>query len=205
MVPLLDDAHAPLTTRYIESLPDGLQSHPQAQVRSDVLHTVRAALSDVDTMMPEPMRVALRDQSDERWHPEVVGVALMLMCRDWVFQSDEAFLEWAFEASLKLFETPLNRMLMMVVSPTLVSIGAGKKWGNFHRGSELVSGGVNKEGSLHVVSGHMSFPEHLFPELIVARWSRSILAALSTTRAQDPKIETTAYTSTIAHFRVTWS
>ncbi len=194
---------APRFDSYVAGLSNGLESYPEARVRSDVLHPIREALEG--HVVPDALRAAFVDRSDERWHAEVVGVGLMLLCRDWVFESDEAFLDWGYPSSLALFQSPLNRMLMMVVSPTLVSMNAPKRWANFHQGSELTSDGVNKDGDLHVVHGRLTYPAGVFPELIVQRWGRSILAALEQTRARAPKLEFTAYEPTMARFRASWS
>ncbi|MEM6730370.1 MAG: hypothetical protein AAF658_02370 [Myxococcota bacterium] len=83
-------------------------------------------------------------------------------------------------------------------------MGAAKKWANFHKGSEIFASGVMQEGDVYRVEGGMRFPDGIFPKLITRRWCRSILAALSRTRAHNPSIEVTSYTPTGITFTVTW-
>ncbi|MEM6730369.1 MAG: hypothetical protein AAF658_02365, partial [Myxococcota bacterium] len=112
---------------------------------------MRERLMPTGPSLPPEMIEVLENRSDEIWHAEVVGVALMLACRDLTFESDEDFLQWGYDSSRALFESPLNRMVMMVVSPTLVAMGAAKKWANFHKGSEIFASGVMQEGDVYRV------------------------------------------------------
>lgn len=193
----------PRVAAYERSLPDGLGSYPQCRVRTVV---VRASVdrfpgvlgrAGVDPGFSE--QVGSHVARDE-WMPETLAVALALLCRDAEFSGDDAFLNWHYELSSEIFKQRLYRALMYVVSPTLVVLGAQKRWGAFRQGSTLSAKVTRNEGE-----ASLEFPSHLYPELTLRGFGEAFQAALVAARARGPSVELIDVTPRSARWTMRWT
>ena len=119
----LESARYPRASAYLASLPAGMQSFPECTSRTDV---VRIILDEFPQLLAEGVSPSLKktlvdgvrgqDQFPDAWN-----VLLRLMLRDVCFTDDISFFGWHLTASARVFATPLNRVLMHVLSPSPVS------------------------------------------------------------------------------------
>ena len=80
---------------------------------------------------PEVRRRLVESMNAGEWMLDSQGMALRLLVRDIAFTSDADYHRWYFDISGRLFAKPFYRFLMYVVSPTLVVLGATKRWAAF--------------------------------------------------------------------------
>ncbi len=133
---------------YLEKLPGGIAGYPNHLAKGSLLRSVlgEKPLADVAGALPAAVRPLLEGVAHTSWIPEVHFRALLRAVRDRHFQSDAAFLSWAHEAQLRLFQGPLYRVLFFAVSPQTIVRTAAGRWGKFHQGTELVAQ-VQPEGA----------------------------------------------------------
>jgi hypothetical protein len=136
--------------------------------------------------------------------PEVVGNTLYLMLHETALADDEAFLAWSYNASIDSFSKPWSRVLMFVLSPTLVVMGATRRWRAFHRGSWLDATTPERHDKRMVVHGSLRFPEYLFPEIVVRLFGRAFVAALTSSHAREVECRIDERTDTSVLYEVSW-
>jgi hypothetical protein len=170
---------SPTVARYLESLPNGLDSFPEAVVKGSVL---RATFEDAG-FTPEPgtlpgdlERYAQDPPAIGVWVPETFHSALVGAIFDVRFREQggmPAFEAWAHERNRRLFQSPLYRVLFWVVRPERVFIGIQKRWSAFHRGSMLeVVGEKTLQRTVR-----LSHPPHLFSEHALHTFGAAFRAA----------------------------
>ena len=130
---------------YLDSLPEGTKSFPGCRVKSDAFDLISNATEEA---APEAFR-ELRDDwiphgpTPSGWIPEAYANSLTLLFRDRVHGSDDARCRAAFKSNNRvLFQKPVYRVVMLVLSPTLAIMGAEKRWGTFRQGSRLRAEGL---------------------------------------------------------------
>jgi hypothetical protein len=192
----------PHTAAYVAGLPKGLDSYPHCRVRSAVS---REILEEFPHLLNHPgvdpgVRKRLRDAMDQgEWMLDSQGMATRLLVRDIVFTTDRDYHRWFFDISGRLFAKPFYRFLMYVVSPTLVVLGATKRWAAFREGSLMTANVDRNQGKVE-----LAFPVGLYPEVALKGFGETILAALTAARARDPKVELVEVTPTRGQWRIGW-
>ena len=130
---------------------------------------------------------------------DALGVVARVLVRDVVLQSDEDMDRWSFDVAGAVFAKPVYRMLMYVLSPTLVLMGSTKRWSAFRRGSTLTSRIDGNRGS-----AELRFPKNLFPPIVLRGFGHAFRASLVAARANDPVIELVEATPELGRWTVTW-
>lgn len=198
----MDPVLYPRTTRYLQSLPHGLLSHPECQSKASLYREAlkncpRAVeTSGIHSLLADYIADPVPVTS---WIPEVVSNALYLVIADQIFKSDDAFLDWISDFSRKVFEAPMYRVLMVVASPERLASGGQRRWANFHTGVDydLVIGPNGTEAT-------MTFPSHLFDRLVFRAHLRAIEAAYRASGAKNAVMELDSLGPTEARFRAVW-
>ncbi|MBI5495947.1 MAG: hypothetical protein HY904_13060 [Deltaproteobacteria bacterium] len=197
----LDPERFPRASAYLRSLPDGWNSYPECQARAE---TGRMAVLDFPQLLERGVEPAIRERiqravTSEEWIPDVMGTALRLMVRDVALTTDQAFLTWNFDLAMKVFSSPVYRMLMFVLSPSLVLMGGARRWGTFRRGTTLVPDGDKTSARLAV-----TYPRGLYPELMARALGEAFRASLTAARAQSVRLDLTAHSDTAARWTAAW-
>jgi hypothetical protein len=198
---LIDPEVAPRAAEYLLGLPNGLDSYPECQVRSELTREIFKRFPQIPThpaLAPE-LRERLRDLGRDEWMSDVVGVVARIMVRDVVVPTDEELDRWSFEVAGEIFAKPVYRMLMYVLSPTLVLMGATKRWSAFRRGSTLTS---RFDG--HSATAELRFPRNLYNPLVLRGFGHAFRASLTAARASDPKVELVETSPEIGRWTVSW-
>jgi hypothetical protein len=130
----------------MKSLPQGLETFPECRVRGEVFDDVRLRFPEIgrDPMLPGVVTAFFKGEYSNRWMPEVVGQTVNLMIRDAALPTDDAFHKWSYETSSRLFRDSPFRVLMKLVSPTLLVMGAAQRWSAMHAGTTLEAGKVER-------------------------------------------------------------
>jgi hypothetical protein len=197
-----DPAVFPRTAAYLAELPGGLEAYPRCRVRTAVTREITdqfpKALDSpgIDPAIVELIRTAI--QRGE-WMPEAYGMLVRLIVRDIVFQTDADYHRWYYDIAGKIFAKPVYRVLMYVVSPTLVMLGAQKRWAAFREGTTLSAKIDRNQGEIE-----LKFPEKLYPELILVGFGEAFRASIVAARARNAKIELIEAAAERARWTVSW-
>jgi hypothetical protein len=155
--------------------------------------------------LPEPIADLLRGRLAGRvWVPETLFQAVHLVVRDLAFSDDPSFFRWVFETNAALFDKPLLRNLMRLLSPTLIVIGAARRWATFHQGSELTAGHVVRSDEGDETVARLRYPQGLFPIIFLEGLEHAFLAAISAARGKGARVKLGKVDLTEAEYRVTW-
>jgi hypothetical protein len=203
----MDVVAFPSAAGYLNTLPRGIDSFPECRVTADSFEFVRSDLvaSGLPSGLPPPIAAFLDGNRHDKWLSEVVANAAMLMLRDRVSGSDEGFLKWAYDDSRRVFSKPIYRMLMAVMSPSLVVIGAAKRWSAFHQGTALSINPIVSVAGRAGTQAKLTFPPGLYSPVLVVRQQRAFLAALDAASAKEAKVEVDSTAAGEAVFKPSWS
>ncbi len=203
----IDAQKYPSAAAYLGGLPAGFDSFADCAVQAEALQELRKEFPELvkDSSLPAPIRGFLDGSSRNAWVSEVASNVLLHMVRDVHFASDEDFMSWAYENSRKVFRSPLYRALMFVMSPTLVVMGASKRWVTFHKGSTLSAKPVSQTGNQYSTVVTLDFPAGLFSELTLQRQGAAFKAALIGTTAANLTMSTEPQGSESCNFVARWS
>jgi len=162
---VFDPNQLPLAASYVARLPEGLDSYPSCRIRTEVTELL---LRRFPRVLDHPgLSLGFADrlrQALERgeWMSEAMGIAVRMVARDALFQSDAEYDAWAFESSQELYTRRVYRVLMYLISPSLVILGATRRWNAFRQGTNLVSKSHANGGDLE-----LAFTPHLYPPLVL--------------------------------------
>ncbi len=197
----------PHTHKYVSALPDGLLSYPECQIKADVFRDV---VKEFPTLVGNPnIPITVRDHlgSDIRdtWQSEVIANTITLVIRDLNFATDQEHLDWFRGYIGGVFDKPLYRLIMHVLSTTLAVMGATGRWSSFHRGSSLViTEPVKRVGDRLRTKGKLSYPSNLFGGLLLGQLCATYLAALDANRAEKPEVSIEQSNEVEAVFIASW-
>jgi hypothetical protein len=197
-----DASFFPSYDRYVNGLPGGLGAHPAAQAKGSI---VRSHLEDLSPgllrSLPTPLlRLAADPPVDSDWVPETYLCALIHAIAERRRYSEREFLAWIRARNRALFARPLYRLLMTVVSPEALMRHAGRRWGNFHRGSSLELDGYSDDGARFT----LSFPEGLFDRAPLLAFGQAFAAALELAGAKDPLVDVETEGVGFARYLARW-
>jgi hypothetical protein len=203
----LDRAAYPRAAAYVASLPYGLASYPDCRVHAPTFEPHRRDFGTLAALpgLPEPVRQILSGRvKEDAWVPAVAFQVANLLVRDAGLPSDEAYCKWVFDTSREMFDKPLVRRLMRLISPTLVVMGSAKRWGTFHQGSSLVSLPVREVDGRAEASARLTFPTDLFPPLFLMGLPSAFHAAVVGARGNDVRAALRSAGRESAEFVVSW-
>lgn len=204
----LDPARLPRAAEYVSTLPRGLESFAACSAHSVLFEPFVRDFSQLSTepSLPAPVADLLSGRlSDRRWIPEVVFQTASLAVRDLGFPDDTAFYRWIFATSQETFETPLLRTLMKLISPSLTVLGAAKRWGAVHQGSDVVTMASRLVSGRSETTVELRYPDKLFSPTFLGSLNEVFLAALMAARAKDPLLEVRAVESGRATYVASWA
>ena len=196
--------HFPSAYAYVEQLPDGLASFPDCVARREVFEHTRVTAAPLleGVTVPDEVRRFLHGRLEGPWIPEVVAFVAYAAIADHL--GPEGFRDWAYDDAAELYQRPVIRHLMKILSPTLVAIGAGQRWGTLRKGSILKSTPVLREGTRLNTGATLSFPTGLFPEALPHGLQAALRAALDVTRAKNLELELVRSDPGFVEYRASW-
>jgi len=198
----VDAARYPETAAYLHELPDGLRSFPECRSRAVFLRDILERYPDLfagDGISVPRERSQAEDIDPDRWVPSVEVVLAMTMVRDRMHKTDASFLDWNYDRQLRNYQRPLFRALMLLFSPTLLFMGASRRWKSFHEGSELVA-----SGDKHSAELTLSYPAGAYSRPFRVSLVASFRAALSASRAQQQHVELVQDDPGQARYGISW-
>jgi hypothetical protein len=187
---------------YLAGLPGGLSAYPDAQAKGSIVRGHLEDLSaDLVRALPEPLRrLAADPPMDSDWVPEASLCALIHAVAERRRYGEREFLAWIRARNRALFARPLYRILMAAAAPEALLRHAGKRWGNFHRGSSLDFVGFSDDG----VRLTLTHPPGLFDGPILQVFGQAFAAALEVAQAKDPVVEVEVERPGFARYVARW-
>ena len=156
----LDRQRFPTVALYLDRV-GGLHKHSSCEAKASVVRHVvddygmRAIEDGLPTLM---LRLLREPPPANLWISEVLCEAMLCAAYDFAFTSRAAAVAATVERNRRLFQSPMYRALMVVMTPTMLLRATEARWSAFHRGTslQLVSGGE------HEAVAVLSFPPHVF-------------------------------------------
>lgn len=137
-------ARLPHLEAYIERLPRGLDSYPEAQAKASLLRSVadfRPIPRQAREALP-PALVTLLDAPPPvtHWVSQVHTHALLLALRDSVCSNQEDFVRFCYLRQRELFQTAMYRVMLALATPGMLFGAIAMRWRSLHRGTDLSIG-----------------------------------------------------------------
>jgi hypothetical protein len=195
----------PCARDYLARLPDGLDSHPHCVAKAALLRDVLGsrALDPDGDHLPDPLRSLVATPPPvSSWIPEVhfVAISLAIYGRHFADHDLQAFEEWVCARNMALFSKPLYRVLIALMSPERLLVGASKRWTAFHRGTTLTLLEHTPEYALV----RLDFPPHLFERVLMHGFAASMRAAAQVAGGRNVRSGLDTATPTRAEYWVRW-
>jgi hypothetical protein len=204
----IDASRFPRSAEYLATLPQGLESHPACKIRDIVVEPYVRSFAAIagEAGVPGPVAEMLAGRAQGPWVSEVVFQVAHLVVRDRGFVNDTPLLDWMQAANEQVFDKPILRNLMRLVSPTLIVLGATKRWSAFHLGSELSADRVVEADGRAGATARLRYPPRLFSPFFLVTLERSFVAALTASRARDPqaRMTTSGNEGGLTEYFVSW-
>lgn len=198
-----DEDVTPRLAQYLASLPQGLASHASAATKADFSLILRRYLTPCAEKVgiPEPVRALLTAPwRAGDWIPTSHYVALCALARDQVWTNEEAYHLGMVGVATEMYQGPLHRALFVMFGPSLVAMGAARRWGTLHRGTELVVKRQLKE-SVELLT---TFPFRLFTEESVRSLGAAFCAIALASHGKDATFTLLDFGDTSAQMSIGW-
>lgn len=188
--------------QYLDGLPNGLDSHPTFVQKASVFRQFLELAAGVDVSgLPRALAVLAREPPPvTAWITEVRATATYLAITDLQGWSDQQLLTRALTLNRALVSGPLYRILMTVVSSTMLVRGAPDRWAALHRGIGLTSH-LDSETSATMT---LAFPKGLVPPVIARCYATAIQAVFEVSRIKRPSVAVEASDDERAVYRCAW-
>lgn len=196
----------PSLTRYLDSLPDGLNSHPEVCIKASLL---RSTLDHdplpphVVAALPDALRPVVETPPPvSSWVPEVHNVAILCAVYDAMGGDDEAFDLACLERQKKLFAGPLYKIVFAISSPASLIRSVANRWKSLRKGTLPVI----EESSPTGATFFLELPDGLWnatPMHTAFRVGLGVVLSLS--RARDVDLRITDHSRTHLRLRGTWT
>lgn len=177
---------------YLSSLPTGLGSFPEARCKGDILDEQLEWLDEAGVglapELEEPVRKARPFGKPAPWVPEVLINAISLDVRR-AYPSDEVWIDTLYQRQCRLYRRPINRALLLVMSPTLLTMAASERWGAYRQGSTLAVDRWKREGSSRSTVGTLYYPAGLHTPLLLRGLAQTLRSAIDAAGARGSSIE----------------
>jgi hypothetical protein len=188
---------------YLASLPGGIDAYPECTHKGEPLSVWlrRSPTAGLAAALPAQLATLLDPEAPlPEWVPEVHACALYLAIREAHFPDDDAFLAHAHACNRAVLQTPTNRVVFWVATPTAILRAASVRWRSLHRGTSLevrVAPGASAQVTL-------LHPPRVYPEIVLRGIGTAFAAALENAGARDVHIELRRTDDTHALFDGTW-
>ena len=193
----------PTLFRYVNGLPQGLDSYPDVQSSAEVAESIRqrfgAALvrDDLPDFIKDAMGMPWKRGT---WIPEAHFMTLNALVRDVIYRNDEGYLQFCFDTMKAAYSSHLMRSVMFVMAPSVLALATEKRWSTFKRGVALKTLKSMPDGRLL----SMTYPPRLYLTCMLDGVAKSIEAALSCTRAKQYSVITNVISDTECQFLISW-
>lgn len=191
---------------YVDRLPAGLASYPDCVAKAALLRDILASrpLDASADDIPDDLRAVIANPPPvSSWLPEVQFVASSLAIYGRYFGGDDlrGFEEWICTRNMALFRKPLYRVLIALMSPERLLVGASKRWTAFHRGTTLT---LLEHTPMYALV-RLEFPPHLYGSELMHGFAAGMRAAAIVAGGRNVASGLDEPTATSAVYWLRWS
>lgn len=190
---------------YLATLPKGLDSFPDCQVKASLQRTAMEYLCpspELIQALPPALAASVKaapTQADP-WFSQVHSVALSLAVADHRNLDGPAWTAFVRDGNRKIFNGFAMRVLLAVASPSQLVLAGRVKWNTLRRGTRLEAEASGPRSA--AVKLHM--PPRVFPVDYLPVIEAGFLAMLELSRAERPRITRGEVTDTLVTFDAGW-
>jgi hypothetical protein len=198
----MDRARFPLLARYVDGLPAGLASYPEAQAKGSVVrtlvsttpvrvhpHELPAELGGLIERLPLPTA----------WVSEVQLNALGLAYQD--VMSPSVHDTWVWDRNRRILTNPLYKILFWMISPERLFVGLPHRWSAFRRGTEMAL----VDQSVGRARLRLTYPKNLHDSATLANVCIAGRVVAEAAGARSSAMAVEECTPTSAVFAISWS
>ncbi|MCB9703707.1 MAG: hypothetical protein H6711_17560 [Myxococcales bacterium] len=186
---------------YVASLPCGLDTYPECQVKAGFYLQILAAIPRPPEHLPPPLAdLVANPRPISSWIPEVHHQALAEAIAEQVYGSPSVYLRVVREGQRRLFAERIYAPLLQLLSPERLLRQAAKRWSNFHRGTTLTIAAEHGRGATALVS----HPPGLFSPIGLESLALGFQAALEASSAKDARVIVNARGRDATTFEASW-
>jgi len=197
-----DARQHPRMALYLESLPSGLASYPESQIKAGYCREILGNVGRLPQGLPPPLAELVTAMPPiSSWIPEVHHQAIIESIIDEFFPSREAYLTLAYTCQRRLFSHRIYAPILQLVSPQRLLRQAPRRWSNFHRGTTLR---VLEEGTGRAVL-RIEHPPELFSATGLRSLAGGFRAAVDASRAKECDVLITEHDNGATTYRLRWS
>lgn len=199
----LDALAYPHLHTYLAALPAGLISHPQIKTRGRFSNILREKLSDVlrPGVLPPTLRLGLAHPcADDEWLLCSVYCALSALAHDTIWRSENEYHAGMFDIAKSMYSSTFHKALFFLMSPSLVVMGAARRWDNVYQGTKL---SVEQQGKTHALLA-LEAPKNLFDDCSLRSIGAGFCAAIFVSGGKDPMCKTQFASDGRVTFSLTW-
>lgn len=201
---MLDRTRYPRLAQYVDTLPKGLASFPEAQAKGSICKVLleKRPLKDAAGLPEEIVALTARPIPSAGWVPEVASMGLHMVVGDAYEMGANEFDRWLYEHNASLLDGRfMFRAVMSLASPSVLMQGAAIRFNGFHQGTTLeIDGRAPNE-----LFFHLAYPAGLHNELCLAAFRAAFQVSLDMTKAKDVKCALVSTEPGKAHYKVTWA
>lgn len=194
----------PTLYMYMVNLPQGVESYPEAKTQGELAVRLRERFPNLGAkgdLPPDVMAAIGAPWRANEWVPEVSFMILHALIRDVVYRNDEGFLQLCYEMAKETFAGTMMRALMHFVSPSLLVMGATKRWPLLKQGTTLKA--IKQEKNSLNMS--LTYPKNLYHRSMLDGFAQSFKAAIDCTKAQNTSVQPNYFSPTECRYKVTWT
>ncbi len=193
----------PRLAAYLDGLPQHILSYPEVMTRADYSLILRPKLASV--LQGWDLPVSVKDFLNAPWKPgewipTVAYVALCEMARDHLWRTEEEFHQGMFDVGVEMYHSPMLRAISVVLGPSIVALGATKRWSTLHKGTTLTMKKQQKE----CVNLTLGYPPKIFSEAGMKSLGAAICAAVSVYRGKNTACDIIFLHDTEAELFIKW-
>lgn len=202
---MIDAALYPETATYLSRLPQGAESYRECEVKGSVVREVASGFdaATVATLPPSLREVIANPPPVSSWVQEVPLNVLLLVQHEVLARRTghrETMVDRAYEATRALLNTPLYKILFIVVSPERLFSGLDRRWSSMRRGTSIEL----LELAPMRARIRANFPAHHYNETLLKIRASSLRASLSCAGAKEVEVAIDAVTKDHCDWSARW-
>lgn len=194
-----------LMHEYLEQMPEGLRSYPDAVQKASVFSVFLDGVPTAPLLQllpPELAHLVRRPPPATSWLSEVKATAIYLACAGLCFESESAYVDFAFQANRSLLDGPLYSMLFRAMGPRRIANNAAHRWATHHRGGLVLTlKDFHDRGSTF----WLETPPNMVPDLIAQCYGTSARAAFEVAGAKEVVVDVQSRSAQCIELRCSWT
>jgi hypothetical protein len=138
----------------------------------------------------------------QTWVPVSVVALILCILQDRAYADETEFCEAMFRYNRLLYQQPHVKLMMHILSPSLMLMGGQRRWETFYKGGGCVLRPIQLDQQRAILV--VTHPPHVMSRAYLLSMATSFRAALTGTRAKNVTCTLTDQNATQAVFAAEW-